>query len=309
MKNPLSRTPLSILLLTLAVCVSVFAQTVVFPGRVVDVADGDTVTVLTQSNAQFQVRCHGINAPKAQDDFASLSRQRLIDLLMDQPVIVRVTQRDQDGTLVGTILLNGSDICLDQVRTGMAWYDDQSEQSRSTKQQYTRAESGARSIRAGSWSVPLETNTSSSGSVVASPSNSASLAESTVDQRLSTTSASSASTLESSSNATVNVRGYFRKDGTYVAGHQRTAPDGNFSNNWSTEGNVNPYTGKVGTKKRSRWITALKWIGAGAAMGTLMYLDAKYATATAKCNDGTYSYSQHRRGTCSYHGGVAYWLR
>lgn len=30
--------------------------------------------------------------------------------------------------------------------------------------------------------------------------------------------------------------------------------------------------------------------------------------ATAICRDGTYSFSQHRRGTCSYHGGVAQWL-
>ena len=30
--------------------------------------------------------------------------------------------------------------------------------------------------------------------------------------------------------------------------------------------------------------------------------------ATAICNDGTYSYSQHRRGTCSHHGGVREWL-
>jgi hypothetical protein len=30
--------------------------------------------------------------------------------------------------------------------------------------------------------------------------------------------------------------------------------------------------------------------------------------ATARCNDGTYSYSQHRQGTCSHHGGVAVWL-
>lgn len=29
--------------------------------------------------------------------------------------------------------------------------------------------------------------------------------------------------------------------------------------------------------------------------------------ASAKCHDGTYSYSQHRRGTCSHHGGVAVW--
>jgi hypothetical protein len=30
--------------------------------------------------------------------------------------------------------------------------------------------------------------------------------------------------------------------------------------------------------------------------------------ATARCRDGTYSFSQSRRGTCSYHGGVASWL-
>jgi hypothetical protein len=32
------------------------------------------------------------------------------------------------------------------------------------------------------------------------------------------------------------------------------------------------------------------------------------AGATARCHDGTYSYSQSRRGTCSHHGGVAQWL-
>jgi hypothetical protein len=31
-------------------------------------------------------------------------------------------------------------------------------------------------------------------------------------------------------------------------------------------------------------------------------------TATARCQDGTLSYSAHRSGTCSHHGGVAVWL-
>jgi hypothetical protein len=30
--------------------------------------------------------------------------------------------------------------------------------------------------------------------------------------------------------------------------------------------------------------------------------------ATAQCRDGSYSFSQHRRGTCSHHGRVAKWL-
>lgn len=32
------------------------------------------------------------------------------------------------------------------------------------------------------------------------------------------------------------------------------------------------------------------------------------AGATARCRDGTYSFSRSRRGTCSHHGGVAEWL-
>ncbi|WP_431103072.1 hypothetical protein [Roseateles noduli] len=44
----------------------------------------------------------------------------------------------------------------------------------------------------------------------------------------------------------VAVRGYVKKDGTYVAPHMRSAPDANFQNNWSTTGNINPYTGEPG---------------------------------------------------------------
>lgn len=48
--------------------------------------------------------------------------------------------------------------------------------------------------------------------------------------------------------ADVAVNGYYKKDGTYVKPHMRSDPDSNFYNNWSTVGNINPYTGKKGTK-------------------------------------------------------------
>lgn len=32
-------------------------------------------------------------------------------------------------------------------------------------------------------------------------------------------------------------------------------------------------------------------------------------SATARCADGSYSYSRNRRGTCSGHGGVSSWMR
>jgi hypothetical protein len=36
--------------------------------------------------------------------------------------------------------------------------------------------------------------------------------------------------------------------------------------------------------------------------------DRPPAGATARCRDGTYSFSEHHQGTCSHHGGVATWL-
>ncbi len=37
------------------------------------------------------------------------------------------------------------------------------------------------------------------------------------------------------------------------------------------------------------------------------YSNSVPAGASAQCGDGTYSFSQSRRGTCSHHGGVAEW--
>jgi hypothetical protein len=47
----------------------------------------------------------------------------------------------------------------------------------------------------------------------------------------------------------VRVKGYYKSSsGTYVMPHHRTAPDSSKWNNYSTKGNVNPYTGKRGIK-------------------------------------------------------------
>ena len=52
----------------------------------------------------------------------------------------------------------------------------------------------------------------------------------------------------SSSGGSHSVKGYTKKDGTYVAPHMQTNPNSTKTDNWSTKGNVNPYTGKPGTK-------------------------------------------------------------
>jgi hypothetical protein len=46
-----------------------------------------------------------------------------------------------------------------------------------------------------------------------------------------------------------HVKSYTKKDGAHVQGHFATNPNGTKNDNYSTTGNVNPHTGKKGTKK------------------------------------------------------------
>jgi len=48
--------------------------------------------------------------------------------------------------------------------------------------------------------------------------------------------------------ADVYVRGYTRSNGTYVDSHSRSDPNNSRTDNWSSKGNYNPYTGRKGTK-------------------------------------------------------------
>ena len=60
--------------------------------------------------------------------------------------------------------------------------------------------------------------------------------------------------ITSPSFAQVKVKGYYRKNGTYVKPHYRSNPDGNPYNNWSYPGNTNPYTGKTATGNSSTYL-------------------------------------------------------
>ena len=44
------------------------------------------------------------------------------------------------------------------------------------------------------------------------------------------------------------VNGYTKRDGSYTQGHFRSTKDSSFSNNWTTKGNINPFTGSAGTR-------------------------------------------------------------
>lgn len=55
------------------------------------------------------------------------------------------------------------------------------------------------------------------------------------------------SILAPSAEAATRVKGFTKKNGTYVAPHYKSTPNKSKFDNFSTKGNLNPYTGKKGT--------------------------------------------------------------
>jgi len=49
--------------------------------------------------------------------------------------------------------------------------------------------------------------------------------------------------------ANERVKGYARKNGAYVNGYHRSSPNSTQLDNYSTQGNVNPYTGNSGHRR------------------------------------------------------------
>lgn len=49
------------------------------------------------------------------------------------------------------------------------------------------------------------------------------------------------------------VNGYYKKNGSYVNGHYRSSKNNSVYDNYSTKGNINPYTGKRGSVNPYRY--------------------------------------------------------
>jgi len=91
-------------------------------GRVVSVADGDTITLLDADKVQHKIRLAGIDAPEKKQSFGNRSKESLSELAYDKAVTVETDKRDKYGRQVGKVLVNGQDVNLVQVERGMAWF-------------------------------------------------------------------------------------------------------------------------------------------------------------------------------------------
>ncbi|MBK8611865.1 MAG: hypothetical protein IPL84_18525 [Chitinophagaceae bacterium] len=76
------------------------------------------------------------------------------------------------------------------------------------------------------------------------------------------------------------VNGYYKKNGTYVQPHFKTAPNNSMFDNYSTKGNYNPYTGKPGwidpySKVSSSYYSAIPYSYRPSYEKLFLYLNKK----------------------------------
>lgn len=90
--------------------------------RVIGVADGDTVTVLTADKQQIKIRLAGIDAPESRQAFGQRSKQALSDKVFGQTVGVAVETVDRYGRTVADLYLGGRWVNLEMVAEGWAWH-------------------------------------------------------------------------------------------------------------------------------------------------------------------------------------------
>lgn len=145
-----------ILLLTASMLLTHVSIADTLHGRVVGVADGDTVTVLDATDIQWKIRLSGIDAPEKKQAFGNKSKEALSALVFNKQVAVEFNKRDKYGRTVGKIMVDGIDANLEQIKAGMAWHYKQyeREQPEADRITYAHAEEQAQATRRGLWADP-----------------------------------------------------------------------------------------------------------------------------------------------------------
>lgn len=120
-------------------------------GRVVRVADGDTVSILDSSNTQHKVRLYGIDTPERDQPYGAAAKRALAQLVANQTVGVVIVTKDTYGREVGTLYREAVNINAAMVANGYAWWYAYYAPGEHTLQEAERA---AREQRLGLWADP-----------------------------------------------------------------------------------------------------------------------------------------------------------
>ncbi len=98
------------------------ARSSTLTGKVVGVADGDTVTVLVDHHRRVRVRLHGVDCPEKKQAFGKRAKQLTSRLVFGKTVRVKVATTDRYGRTVGEVFVGDQSLNEALVKAGLAWW-------------------------------------------------------------------------------------------------------------------------------------------------------------------------------------------
>ena len=119
-------------------------------GRVVGLADGDTLTLLTAERRQVRVRLGEIDTPESRQPYGTRAQQVLSGLVFGKDVRIVVQDTDRYGRTVGRVYTGPQDVNAEMVRQGAAWVYRQYSHDAGL----LRVEAEAKAARRGLWALP-----------------------------------------------------------------------------------------------------------------------------------------------------------
>lgn len=90
-------------------------------GQVTDVADGDTLTIVTTGNETLKIRLAGVDCPESFQVHGEAAKQYLSSKTLKRRVRIEPETIDQYGRTVGMVLVNGENINRQIVAEGHGW--------------------------------------------------------------------------------------------------------------------------------------------------------------------------------------------
>lgn len=101
-------------------------KAIAIDGKIIKIADGDTVTLLTSDYEKIRIRLYGIDTPEKKQPYGNRARQYTAATVGNKQVTVEEYGKDRYGRLLGIVKINGnSSLNEDLLRHGMAWVYDQ----------------------------------------------------------------------------------------------------------------------------------------------------------------------------------------
>ena len=116
-------------------------------GKVIRVADGDTLTVLTHGERRVKIRLQGIDAPEYKQAYGKQSGHVLRKKVNGKRVRIQENGEDRYGRTLGDVYFGERWINLEMVQEGWAWHY----KKYSKDKLLARAEIEARKSKRGLW--------------------------------------------------------------------------------------------------------------------------------------------------------------